>query len=61
MEGQNVLLKMEHISKSFGKAVIALDDVQFELRSRRDPCALRRKRSRKIYSDQGADRRGGER
>lgn len=33
MEGQNVLLKMEHISKSFGKAVIALDDVQFELRS----------------------------
>lgn len=31
MEGKNVLLKMEHISKSFGKAVIALDDVQFEL------------------------------
>ncbi len=29
--GQNVLLTMEGISKSFGKAVVALDDVQFEL------------------------------
>ena len=33
MGNENQLLKARHISKSFGKAVIALDDVQFDLRS----------------------------
>ena len=33
MGNENQLLKARHISKSFGKAVIALDYVQFDLRS----------------------------
>lgn len=33
MENKDTLLSMQHISKRFGKAVIALDDVQFELNS----------------------------
>ncbi len=32
MDSQDVLLKMSNISKSFGRAVIALDHVQFELK-----------------------------
>ncbi len=32
MENERRLLRAEHISKAFGKAVIALDDVEFELR-----------------------------
>ena len=32
MGKEDILLQMNHISKSFGKAVIALSDVQLELR-----------------------------
>ena len=59
MEEKKELLTMNHISKHFSAAVIALDDVEFRLNRGEIHALLGGERRRQIHSDQGFDRGRG--